>query len=81
MTSNNYFYRLNGYTRIHDIFSDDEMRNEIENKFGFGIKEFRDIYIDSYFCINTYDIDNATFKKICFLFFKKIYKFITKKFM
>lgn len=79
LTCNNYFYRLNGYIKIHDIFSDDEMRNEIENKFGFGIKEFRDIYIDPFFCTNTCEVDNAGFKELSFLLLKKIKNFIRRK--
>lgn len=33
-----------GCIKLHQILSDDEMREKIKNKFGFGIKEFREIY-------------------------------------
>lgn len=75
LTSKNYFYRLSGYIKIHDMFSDNEMKNEIEIKFKFGIKEFRDIYADRHFSIN----DNTCFKLLVFLLFKKIQNFIIKK--
>lgn len=79
LTCNNYFYRLNGYIKMHDIFSDDTMKNEIESKFGFGIKEFRDIYIDQHFCKNTCEVDNAGFKELSFLLLTKIKNFIMRK--
>ena len=43
-------YQISGYLKIHELFSDDEMRQEIENKFGFGIKEFREIYSKPRLC-------------------------------
>lgn len=33
-----------GNMKLHEIFQDDELREKIYNKFGFGIKEFREIY-------------------------------------
>lgn len=44
MTCGNPPYVVNGYMRMHKIMENDRMRERIEKKFGFGIKEFRHIY-------------------------------------
>lgn len=37
-------YKTSGYIHLHQIMSDDIMREKIKNKFDFGLAEFRGIY-------------------------------------
>lgn len=37
-------YRYNAYMYIHDLMNDDTKREKITERFGFGIKEFRELY-------------------------------------
>ena len=36
--------QINAYQKIHDLMEDDLMRAKLKETFGFGIKEFRDLY-------------------------------------
>lgn len=44
LTCGNETYKINGYLHMHDIMQDDALRDKTEKRFGFGIREFRDIY-------------------------------------
>lgn len=37
-------YKTNGYARMHDLMQDDSAREAIAGEFGFGIREFREMY-------------------------------------
>lgn len=47
-----YQQKLVGYLKLSEIFSDEKLRNEIYEKFGFGVKEFRELYTKVETCSN-----------------------------
>lgn len=42
--------QINAYQKIHDLMEDDLMREKLKETFGFGVKEFRELYtfVDSH---------------------------------
>lgn len=71
-------YQIFGRIELYKMLNDDKCRKKIENKFDFGIKEFREIY--SYFLENTDSyfirVQNKKAKKLSFLqiFYILLYK-------
>lgn len=63
-TSSMIFYETFGRIELYKMLNDDETRTEIENRFNFGIKEFRDIYSSLDIKVETtYNLQNHIFDK------------------
>lgn len=61
LKSNNMSFVFSGYLYIHKLMNDDKMRDEIFERFGFGVADFRKIYTH---IPSIYTDLNTEFKKI-----------------
>ena len=62
-------FAISGYSYIHQLMNDDDLRAQIEQRFGFGIADFRKLYVKMP-SLNNYL--NVEYKKLNFIKLSKL---------
>lgn len=70
-------HKICGYLKMHELFSDLAYLNKVENKFGFGIKEFRECYSIPY--IDEVKAKDLKLPQLIFLCFRQLWWILTLK--
>lgn len=77
--SNHYQQKINAYLKISKMFQDEKLRMELYKKFGFGVKEFRELYAkaEKKVKINNKRPKQLNLFELLFLVVRYIFKIVT----
>lgn len=82
LKSDNISFFVSGYRYIHDLMNDEHFCDDIKQKFGFTVADFRNLYTNSKAFDNMLDVEykKLSFIKLLKLIARKIFRVLTPKF-